>query len=170
MLLVTLPECQSPTIKKDFECSAQHVAEIPDFQTVPGRDCLWPERLMLMPWHGGLWKNPERETHLQSQNTFVVSKHLIFPSCRCRFPQEHPSWIYKTQRVAFYLFWHFHTAPQIIFFLHGMTVAGQLVRCQPGPHINWDRYITFWIPPSPSESQEPLQHPSLFFFPSYTIN
>lgn len=35
--------------------------------------------------------------------------------------QELPLWMYEICRAAFYLFWHFHTAPQVIFYLYRMS-------------------------------------------------
>lgn len=175
VLLVTLPECQSPMIKgilnaqlnisQRFLIFRQWQGEIPRQLNAW---CSYPT------WHRGLRKTLERKTHLQSWNAFAVPKQLIFPSIRSWFPQEHPSWMYETQRVVFCLFWHFHTAPQIIFCFHGIRVAGQSVCCQPGPDIHWGKCIAIWIPPSTYRNIVPRKvknlYSALLLFPNYRIN
>lgn len=145
---------------------------MPDFQMMPGRDCLQPKHLMLIPWHRGFEKTPEMETHLQSPN-ILVSKQQIFPSRTWWFPEEQVSWMYEMQRIVFYLFWHFHTAPQITFYPHRIRVAGQSVCCQPRPDIHWARCVAIQVPLSllrNTITQKVKNHCSALLFLNYRIN
>lgn len=132
----------------DFECSAQHDKDIPHFQTVPGRlPVTWTpdvQTLAQKPWKSpGKRDSSPKLTYIGSAwiAVFSVSKTLI-PT------QTLPTWMYEMWRIAFNLFWHFHTALQIIFYLHRIRVAGQSVCCQPGPDTHWDRCSAIQIPPS----------------------